>query len=164
MARSRAACVALAAALLGSTAWGWWAGGAPAGSVTATVVAAVDGDTVDVRLASGRVERVRLLGVDTPETKHPERGVECFGPEAAAFTHDRLLGRRVTLEFDAQRRDPYDRLLAYVSFDGRRFNDELLRGGYARFSVIPPNGEHARALLRAELDARAAGRGLWGAC
>ena len=68
------------------------------------------------------------------------------------------------LELDAEPRDKYGRLLAYVIVDGHRFDDELLARGFARFLVIPPNGSHARALLRAELAARAAGRGLWGAC
>jgi micrococcal nuclease len=127
------------------------------------VVAVVDGDTVDVDWA-GQRERVRLLGVDAPETVDPNRPVGCYGPEASAFTHRRLLGRTVGLRFDRQRRDHYGRLLAYVELDGRRFNDELLTGGYARLLVIPPNGRHARAMLDEELAARAAGRGLWGAC
>jgi micrococcal nuclease len=70
----------------------------------------------------------------------------------------------VRLESDTQRRDAYGRRLAYVWLDGRRFNDVLLRAGYARFLVIPPNDAHGRDLLLAELDARAAGRGLWSAC
>ena len=70
----------------------------------------------------------------------------------------------MTLERDVETRDKYGRLLAYVYVDGARYDDELLRLGYARLLVIPPNGSHARALLRAELDARAAHRGLWGAC
>ena len=70
----------------------------------------------------------------------------------------------MVLELDAEQRDKYSRLLAYVIVDGRRFEDELLERGYARFLVIPPNGSHARAMLREELAARAARRGLWGAC
>ncbi|MGH8992370.1 MAG: thermonuclease family protein [Acidimicrobiia bacterium] len=150
----------LAAASLG----GWWLGVARhdvPGAVR--VVGVVDGDTVEV-VAGGRRETVRLLGVDTPETVHPRRPVECFGPEASAFTHSRLLGRRVRLEFDRVRRDPYGRLLAYVEVDGYRFNDVLLAGGYATLLVIPPNGAHGRTMLDRELAARRAGRGLWGAC
>jgi micrococcal nuclease len=123
----------------------------------------VDGDTIEVAVA-GRRETVRLLGVDTPETLHPHRPVECFGPEASAFTHSRLLGRTVRLTFDRVRRDRYGRLLAYVEVDGRRFNDVLLAGGYATLLVIPPNGAHGRTMLDRELEARRAGRGLWGAC
>jgi micrococcal nuclease len=127
------------------------------------VLAVIDGDTVDVAWA-GQRERVRLLGVDTPETVDPHRPVGCFGPEAAAFTHRRLEGRTVRLTFDRQRRDRYGRLLAYLEVDGRRFNDDLLTGGYARLLVIPPNGLHGRTMLDEELAARSAGRGLWGAC
>jgi micrococcal nuclease len=130
---------------------------------TAEVTSVVDGDTLDVRW-DGRTERVRLLGVDTPETVDPHRPVGCYGPEAAAFTHRRLEGRTVHLRFDRERRDRYGRLLAYVELDGHRFNDELLTGGYARLLIIPPNGRHARAMLDEELAARSAGRGLWGAC
>jgi len=151
---------ALAAASLG----GWRIGRArPPGPAAARVVAVVDGDTVDVAWGGGR-ERVRLLGVDTPETVDPHRPIGCFGPEAAAFTHRRLDGRTVRLSFDRQRRDRYGRLLAFVDVDGRRFNDELLTGGYARLLVIPPNGRHGRAMLDEELAARRARRGLWGAC
>ena len=90
--------------------------------------------------------------------------MQCFGHVASAFTKSQLLGRRVTLELDAEQRDKYGRLLAYVLVGGHRFNDELLEHGYARFLVIPPNGSHARVMLREELAARAAARGLWGAC
>jgi micrococcal nuclease len=163
MACSRAVRVA-SAALLGSVGWGWYAGGHPPATYTATIVEAVDGDTVVAQFIDGRREIVRLLGVDTPETRHPDKPVECFGPEASAYTETRLLGRRVKLERDAELRDIYGRMLAYVYVDGVRVNDELVRAGYARFLVIAPNGEHARALLAAELEARSARRGLWGAC
>jgi len=128
------------------------------------VVEVIDGDTVEVALADGTTDTVRLLGIDTPETKHPTKGVQCFGPEASAFTTRRLTGRIVRLESDVQRRDMYGRRLAYVWLGGRRFNDVLLEHGYARFLVIPPNTRHARDLLLEELDARRARRGLWGDC
>jgi micrococcal nuclease len=150
----------LAAASLG----GWWLGVARHdASEPIRVAHVVDGDTIEVTV-DGRRETVRLLGVDTPETVHPGRPVECFGPEASAFTHSRLLGRTVRLTFDRVRRDPYGRLLAYVEVDGRRFNDVLLAGGYATVLVIPPNGAHGRTMLERELEARRAGRGLWGVC
>jgi micrococcal nuclease len=75
-----------------------------------------------------------------------------------------LFSRIVTLEDDVERRDVYDRRLAYVYVDGERFEDELLRRGYARLLVIEPNHEHAREMLFEELDARARRVGLWGAC
>jgi micrococcal nuclease len=156
--------VIVAAVLAGSSAGGWWLGRRTHGRSLVTVTRVLDGDTVRVRTRSGATDTVRILGVDTPETHHPDRPVECFGPEAAAFTRSRLLGRRVELEADIEPRDLYGRRLAYVLLDGERFDDELLRLGYARFLVIPPNEAHARALLEAELDAKQAGRGLWSAC
>ncbi|MGQ0823574.1 MAG: thermonuclease family protein [Actinomycetota bacterium] len=166
MARSRAVRVTVAVALLGSIGWGWHTGGRATAGTTydATVVETLDGDTIVVSFADGVRDTVRLLGVDTPEVHHPSRPVECFGPEASAYTRARLLGRRVTLERDVEARDIYGRFLAYVRVDGVRFNDELLRLGYARLLVIPPNGMHGRAMLTAELEAERAQRGLWSAC
>lgn len=168
MTRSRVGRVAVVAALLGSAGWGWHVGGAAPTGFPAIVVRALDGDTIEVIVGSGRSARsetVRMLGVDTPETHHPRKPVECFGPEAAAYTAGRLRpGDRVRLEQDVERRDRYGRLLAHVVVDGRRFGDELLRLGYARLLVIPPNGRHARSMLGAELAARAERRGRWGAC
>jgi micrococcal nuclease len=164
MARSRAVVVACAAVLFGSASAGWWLGGHATRPTPATVVQTIDGDTIVVRTGSGAPLTIRLLGVDTPETHHPRKPVECFGPEAEAFTRARLLGKHVELEFDVERHDIYGRTLAYVSVDGHRFNDELLQLGYARLLVIPPNGDHARTMLREVVAARAAKRGLWNAC
>lgn len=155
--------MALVAVLAAAPLGGWRLGEARRRATSATVVHVVDGDTVQV-VRAGRLDTVRLLGVDTPETVAPDRPVECHGPEAAAHTRERLLGRRVRLELDAEPRDVYGRLLAFVHVDGRRFNDELLRLGHARLLVIAPNGRHGRAMLEAELGARRAGRGLWGEC
>jgi micrococcal nuclease len=162
--------IVLTAASLG----GWWAGrhgpGASADPsapgpvrIPAVVTDVVDGDTAHVRTTTG-ADTVRFLGVNTPETHHPTKGVECFGPEASAFTERELTGRAVTLELDVEHRDRYGRLLAYVVVDGVRFNDVLLRDGYARVLVIRPNGEHGREMLTEELAAKRARRGLWGVC
>jgi len=172
MAPTRAVVVAivLAAASFG----GWWLGRQDPGATADTsvpgatrfagvVTRTVDGDTAHVRTARGD-ETVRFLGVNTPETHHPTKGIECFGPEAAAFTQRRLTGRRVTLELDVEHRDRYGRLLAYVIVDGHRFNDVLLREGYARLLIISPNGVHGRTMLEEQLAARRAHRGLWAAC
>lgn len=167
MARSRAVVVATlaAASVLGASVLGWWLGEvARTAAPTVRVIEVVDGDTIVVAFPDGATDTVRLLGVDTPETKHPTKGVECFGPEASAFTKRRLTGRVVRLESDVERRDVYGRRLAYVYLRGHRYEDELLRRGYARFLVIPPNDAHGRALLAAELDARRHRRGLWGVC
>jgi len=161
MTRSRVVVVAIiAAASLG----GWRLGQARHSATAAwTVVGVIDGDTIAVARGT-ETDTVRLLGIDTPETHHPTKAVECFGPEAASYTDQQLLGRSVQLEADIEERDRYDRRLAYVVVDGERFNDELLRRGYARLLVIEPNHTHARTMLRAELDAKRAGRGLWGEC
>lgn len=162
MVRSRAVVVAILAA---ASVAGWWLGQARrTASPTVRVVRAVDGDTIEVQTTAGARETVRLLGVDTPETHHPRKPVQCYGPEAATYTQRRLAGREVRLESDVETRDVYGRRLAYVIVDGQRFDDELLRRGYARLLVIPPNGAHARVMLHEELDARLARRGLWGVC
>jgi micrococcal nuclease len=161
MTRSRVVVVAiLAAACLG----GWRLGEARrAATAEWTVVGVLDGDTIEVARGDA-TDTVRLLGIDTPETHHPTKPVECFGPEASSYTDDQLLGRGVQLEGDIEQRDRYNRRLAYVVVDGERFNDELLRLGYARLLVIEPNRKHARTMLSEELDAKRAGRGLWGEC
>ncbi len=155
--------VLVAGAALFAAAAGWWVAGEPAVH-TVTVVDTVDGDTLVVRFDDGTEATVRLLAVDTPETKHPTVGVECFGPEASAYTHRRLLGVRVAIELDVEAHDRYGRLLAHVWIDGHRYADELLALGLAELYVLPPNGEYARTQLRLELDARRRGVGLWGAC
>lgn len=162
MARFRAGLVAVAAGTL-AVAVGWWSASDPAAHA-ATVISTVDGDTIVVEYRDGRRETVRILGIDTPETKHPTDGVECFGPEAAAHTRRRLLGRAVRVGLDVETVDRYGRRLAHIEIDGRSFADELLELGLARLLVIEPNDRGARRLLAIELEARAARIGLWGAC
>jgi micrococcal nuclease len=132
-------------------------------SVRATVVRVVDGDTFEARIGD-RVEDVRLIGVDTPETVKPGEPVQCFGPQASGFAHRALEGRRLRLVLGAERRDDYGRLLAYAHLDGRLFNAALLRRGLARTLTIPPNDRLAGRFRRLEAAAARAGRGLWGAC
>jgi len=116
----------------------------------------VDGDTLI--LEGG--DRVRLIGVDTPETKHPDVPVQRFGQEASAFARKRLTGKTVRLEFGPEKRDKYKRLLAYVWVDGELFNRELIRRGYA---VATTRFEHPRRddFLAAESEARHRRYGLW---
>ena len=132
----------------------------------ATVVHIDDGDTIDAEIG-GRRTRVRLIGIDTPETKKPNTPVQCYGPEATAETTALLpLGTAVRLERDVEARDPYDRLLAYVyrADDGLFVNLELARLGFARQLSIAPNDAHA-PVFAAAVDAAVAGRvGLWAAC
>ena len=158
--------VAVAAtALVVASVGGWWLGAQRDDAMPpARVIEVIDGDTLVVAFADGSTDTVRLLGINTPETHHPTKPVECYGPEASAFTTRQLAGRVVRLEGDVESRDIYGRRLAYVVVGNRRFNDELLRKGYARLLVIAPNRRHAHALLDAELAARHAARGLWDAC
>jgi micrococcal nuclease len=157
--------IAVVAVLAVASVAGWWFGDQRRAADTPyRVVRVLDGDTIVVRRAGADEETIRLLGVDTPETHHPTKPVECFGPEASAFTSRRLFGELVRLEPDVEERDLYDRRLAYVYARGERFNDVLLRRGFARLLVIEPNRAHARAMLDAELDAEQHRRGLWSAC
>ena len=128
------------------------------------VVRVVDGDTIIVRLA-GSNERVRYIGMDTPESVKPNSPVECFGKAASAENERLVGGRTVRLEFDVERRDRYGRLLAYIRrTDGSMVNELLLRRGYAMTLTIPPNVRYAERFLKAQRAAREAGRGLWGRC
>jgi micrococcal nuclease len=157
--------VAIAVVVIAVSAAGWWLGEQRRSAATPyRVVDVLDGDTIVVRRSGADDETIRLLGVDTPETHHPTEPVECFGPEASAFTSRRLFGELVQLEDDVEERDLYDRRLAYVYVRGERFNDVLLRRGFARLLVIEPNRAHARTMLDAELDAEQHRRGLWSAC
>jgi len=136
------------------------------GAGGATVEFVVDGDTIDV-LIDGSEERVRLLGIDTPETRLDDGPPECYGPEATAFTTSLLpAGTAVRLERDVVGRDDYGRLLAYVyrADDGMLVNEELIRQGYARPLRIEPNGVLADHFVAAAVAAEAAGVGLWAAC
>ena len=132
----------------------------------ARVVRVVDGDTLVVHIG-GDDERVRLIGIDTPESVKPETPVECWGKEASATTAELLpKGTAVRLERDAEARDAYDRLLAYVrrATDGLLVNVELARRGAADALTIEPNTAYRSEIAAAVADARAAGRGLWAVC
>jgi micrococcal nuclease len=133
---------------------------------TATVIEVIDGDTILVELGPV-TEIVRLLGVDTPETKHPTEPVECYGPEASAHTAALLTpGTEVLLERDEEARDAFGRLLAYVhrADDGLFVNVALVEEGYADVLVLSPNDTYASALRDARARARDADAGLWSAC
>jgi micrococcal nuclease len=129
-------------------------------------VRAVDGDTLVVRLEGGRRERVRVIGVDTPEDVDPRRPVQCYSRRAAAFTARTVEGHRVSLTIGRESRDRYGRLLAYVRVEGARedLEEQLLRRGFARPLAIRPNTDRAARYARLADEARARSRGLWGAC
>ena len=136
---------------------------APTKSGTAQVIRAIDGDTIEVRL-DGQTEDVRYIGVDTPETVKPDTPVQCFGPEAHDFNARLVEGHDARLEFDAEHRDVYGRLLAYVRVGDEFVNAELVRRGYATTLTIPPNDKYADQFARLEREASAKGLGLWGVC
>jgi micrococcal nuclease len=138
-------------------------GGGPAGE--GRVVKVVDGDTIHV-LVGGRREKVRYIGVDTPETHHPTKPVQCYGARASAFNERLVGGERVRLVRDVEERDRFGRLLAYVYRvrDGLFVNAELARLGYAHTLTIAPDVRYAARFAALAREAREAGRGLWSAC
>jgi micrococcal nuclease len=129
---------------------------------SAIVTEVVDGDTLDVDI-DGRTERIRLLNVDTPETKDPNQPVQCLGPEATAYLSGLLPpGTGVRLEYDDERTDRYDRTLAAVfSSDGTLVNAEIARQGLAAVMVIDGNDRFYPPVAAARDEAVAAGRGLY---
>ena len=133
---------------------------ASAASLEGVVVRVVDGDTIHVRVAD-RVEKVRYIGVNTPEVHHPRKGEEPGGRAAADVNRQLVSGRRVRLELDAQPRDRYGRLLAYVWVADTMVNAELVRRGFAQVMTIPPNVRHQSLFLKLQREAREAHRGLW---
>jgi micrococcal nuclease len=132
----------------------------------AVIESVVDGDTIDVTI-DGRDERVRLIGIDTPETKKPNTPVECFGPEATDFIESLLpAGTGVRIERDVVGRDDYGRLLGYIyrGDDGIFVNYEIVRQGFARPLTIAPNINHERLFVSAARSADDDDVGLWAAC
>lgn len=128
------------------------------------VVEVADGDTFTV-IMSGREQEVRLVGVDTPETHHPSKPVQCYGPEASQFTTDLIEGEAIRLEADARQpnRDQYDRLLRYAYLqDGRELNEVLVKRGYALATDF--NTEKEQLLKNLQAEARVQQVGLWGTC
>jgi len=117
----------------------------------------IDGDTL--LLING--ERVRLIGVDTPETKHPQKPVEYFGREAYLFTKEMVDGKEARFEFDRQKRDRYGRLLAYVYLlDGTFLNAEIIKQGYG-FAYTRFPFKYMEEFRRYEREARENRKGLW---
>ncbi|MDP9317285.1 MAG: thermonuclease family protein [Chloroflexota bacterium] len=135
----------------------------PDGLPEAQVVEIIDGDTVDV-LLNGKVERLRLIGLDTPETKDPRKPVQCFGKEASAQAAKILTGQTVLLEEDASQdtRDKYDRLLRYVWLpDGKLYNLEMIIGGFAHEYTYETPYKYQAVFKKEEAAARERGWGFW---
>lgn len=126
------------------------------------VLRVVDGDTIEVNF-DGKVEDVRFIGVDTPESVHPDesRNTE-FGIVASNFTKSQLQGQTVGLELDVEQRDQYGRLLAYVWVNGQMYNKTLLSEGYAKVATYPPNVRYVSDFTALEQQARSLNKGLWG--
>ena len=122
-----------------------------------TCTRVVDGDTIVVK----KIGKVRLIGVDTPETKHPRKPVEYFGKEASAFTRKMVEGKKVRLEYDWQRKDRYGRVLAYVYLkDGTFLNAEIVKQGYGH-AYTRYSFKYLERFRKYEKEARENKRGVW---
>ena len=139
--------------------------------VQAVIVRAVDGDTAVVKI-DGQEKRVRFLGVDTPETVHPNKPVQFYGKEASNFTKENLNGRRVWLEYDSNPQDRSGRHLAYIWLNNPRtikestmrenmFNAKLLLGGYAKVMILRPNKRYESEFKKFQEEARNKKLGVW---
>jgi micrococcal nuclease len=119
----------------------------------------VDGDTIYVN----GDRSIRYIGVDTPETKHPSKGKQPYGPEATEANRKLVEGRKILLVKDVSETDRYNRLLRYIFLeDGTFVNLKLVEDGYARVATFPPDVRFVDLFLEAERKAREEGRGLWG--
>ena len=132
----------------------------------AKVIRVIDGDTIEVQYMLTK-EKVRLIGVDTPETKHPKKSVQFYGEEASQFTTSQLLNKTIYLEYDVTMKDKYNRTLAYVwlypdkSDKRKMFNSILLLEGYAKISTVPPNVKYVEYFKKYQTEAREQNKGLW---
>ncbi len=120
----------------------------------------IDGDTFEI--ADGR--QVRYIGIDTPETKHPNKEVECFGEESALYNQQLIETQVVELERDVSDTDRYGRLLRYVWLDDELLNEKLVAEGYAQAASFPPDIAKQDLLQAAQERAKASNLGLWGEC
>lgn len=130
-----------------------------------SVIKVYDGDTIEVDMA-GTPEKIRMIGVNTPETHDPRKPVECFGQAASDYTHSQLDSRKVRLQADPinQNRDRYDRLLRYVYLeDGSLYNAQLIREGYG-FAYTHFPFTKSSEFIALEKQAREQNKGLWASC
>jgi micrococcal nuclease len=124
------------------------------------VVKVIDGDTI--KLENGEV--VRYIGIDTPETVHPSKPIQCFSKEASDKNKELVEGKLVKFEKDITDRDKYGRLLRYVWVGDLFVNDELVRQGYAYVYTYPPDVKYNEQFVQAQKEARENNRGLWAGC
>ena len=144
----------------------WSSGVTTENEVLITILNVIDGDTVDIDI-DGNTERVRLIGVNTPETKHPTKPIECFGPEASAYLTQLLpKGTHVRIERDIEARDRYGRMLLYLyrASDNLFINLDLVLRGYGTPMSIEPNIFHRNDFVHAAALAETTNVGLWQAC
>ena len=144
---------------------------------TAKVVRVIDGDTIEISATDGPAsggengQKIRYIGIDTPETVDPRKAVQCFGQEAAAKNRELVEGKTVSLEKDVSETDKYGRLLRYVYFDASTssgqvifVNELLVKEGFAHASSYPPDVKYQDQFQKAEQEARVNNLGLWGQC
>lgn len=137
-------------------------------STPARVIRVIDGDTIEIE---GNT-KIRYIGIDTPETKHPIKKIQCFGKEALSKNKELVEGKTIRMEKDVSETDRYGRLLRYVwlvddnatAEAGLFVNDYLVREGYAHASTFPPDVAYAKQFGEAQKEARENNRGLWNLC
>lgn len=130
----------------------------PSGLPEYQVIRIMDGDTIMVR----GLGKIRYIGIDAPELRHPMKGEERFGFEAYEYNKKLLRDKPVKLEFDIERRDKYDRVLAYVYAGSIFVNANLVEAGYAKVMTVPPNVKYRKLFLYLQEKAKKDQRGLWG--
>lgn len=123
----------------------------------------IDGDTFWMKDGFGQIEKIRLTGIDAPESrKSSHKDIQRFGKESKDFLTNLLKGKKVAFEYDVQKKDQYGRTLAYVYLeDGTFLNDYLIRNGYAKVVTFPPNVKYHKRLLASERYARQHSLGMW---
>ena len=129
---------------------------------TATVIRVVDGDTIVIKLDDGSSGKVRLIGIDTPESVHTDASRNTkWGKKVSNYTKKKLTGKKITLEYDKDLYDPYGRVLAYVYLDGKMYNKTLLKKGYARAVYYAPNGKYKKSFNKLQKTAKKKHKGFW---
>ena len=124
------------------------------------VIRVIDGDTVELKNG----ERLRYNDIDTPETVHPSKPIECYGPEASKKNKELVEGETILVELGNPEKDRYGRLLGYVYIDDLFVNAELVRGGYAEVNSYGNPGSKIVELINIERDAKLKSTGLWSSC
>lgn len=128
---------------------------------TYKVLKVVDGDTIKIKY-NGKTEKVRLIGIDTPESVSPNKSKNCEeGKIASNFTKNYLEGKNIKIEFDVQQRDKYNRLLAYIYIDNQMYNEILLKEGYAKLDTVPPNIKYVNDFKKLQEEARKNKKEFW---